>query len=233
MRLKGGDQEATAATEMQARPKSEAFRFMLRRATRIEHKALDAHPAFAALMEGTLSVDGYRSLMALFHGFYQRHDPLLERACSLHALDRMGFVYASRSVLLRSDLAALDGGPSGPRTDKSAALPPIGSAGTLGGVLYVIEGSMLGGTVLCRAVEALLSQKGAEGCGYWRWCRDASAARWAMTCAMIERLAATETARAEMIAGAQAAFATFAGWLDSWKEDKHTGGACLGIFARC
>jgi hypothetical protein len=36
---------------------------------------------------------------------------------------------------------------------------------------------------------------------------------------MIEGLAASEAARGDMISGAQAGFATFAGWLAGWRDD--------------
>ncbi len=205
-----------AQDQIEQRPKPEAFRFELRRATRPEHESLDAHPAFAALMNGTLDVGGYQRLMILFHGFYARHDRLLAQSCERYALNRLGFAYAPRTSILAKDLAALGVPPI--RAANLAALPPIDTAGTLGGMLYVFEGSMLGGGVLCRAVESLLEKHDASGSGYWRWCREAGAGRWAMTCAMLDRIAATEAEKQDMIAGAQAAFVSFADWLAIWRD---------------
>jgi heme oxygenase (biliverdin-IX-beta and delta-forming) len=198
----------------------EAVRFVLRRETRAAHESLDGHPALAALMNGTMDTDGYRRLMVLFHGFYASHDRMIERACQDHSLSRFGFVYARRTEILASDLAALAVQPPSILEDTSSnTLPPIGSAASLGGVLYVLEGSMLGGAVLCRAAEKLLGKDGGLGIGYWQWCRAAGGERWAMTCDMLENLAADSAATQEMLTGADAAFATFASWFADWQSN--------------
>jgi heme oxygenase len=192
------------------RRKEQTFRFTLRRATAARHAALDSHPALAALAAGRLDLEGYRRLMAAFHGFYLGHDPMVAEACRFHGLERHGFVYAPRSNLIAGDLASL-GIPPVPLGHP--AMHPIASAASLAGLLYVIEGSMLGGGVLSRSTAALLARNNARGDSYWQWCRDAGASRWAMTCRMIEEIAANEEARREMIAGAEAAFDAFGDWL--------------------
>jgi heme oxygenase len=231
--MKAAVRRIMGATETRERRKPEAFRFVLRSTTSPEHQALDAHPAFARLMDGSLSVGGYRRLMAQFHGFYNTHDPMLELACRRHSVDRLGFAYASRTAILGRDLAALGGIVPRPAVAGPAPLHGLDTAGTLGGVLYVLEGSMLGGGVLSRAVESLLSRTGTSGGGYWLWCRDFGAARWAMTCAMIEALSASEAARSDMISGAQNAFATFAGWLADWQDEAPDGADGLRDMERC
>ena len=220
-------------TAIPERPETEAFRFALRRATSAEHAALDAHPAFAALMAGTLDADGYRRLMAVFHGFYHVHDPMVTSACDRHAFDRLGFAYAARSEILGEDIASLGSGRPVEQGTQPPSLPDIHSAGMLGGVLYVIEGSMLGGAVLCRMAETLLFRTGIAGDAYWRWCREAGKTRWAMTCRMIEDLSACETARAEMIEGARTSFAIFSEWLDAWDEGSRLDGSGHRGVVRC
>lgn len=213
---------------------AEGFRFRLRKETRAEHEALDAHPAFAAMMNGTLGAAGYSRLMTLFFGFYSRHDPVLARACAEHSLDRFGFAYRARSAILRDDLAALgidaDHGVEHDRRAEADLSPVTATQGGIAGVLYVIEGSMLGGAVLARAVHALAGPLGADG--YWRWCRDDGAARWAMTCGMIEHVSATDINRTDMIAGARLAFASFGRWLARWSDDR-AGSALRRSGVRC
>jgi len=193
-----------------------AFRFELRHATRSEHDALDAHPAFAALMDGTLSLSGYARLMSLFFGFYARHDPILSQACADHALGRYGFSYMPRTAILHGDLVAIGAPRLDDADDGPDPLPPIASPGLVGGALYVVEGSMLGGAVLARAVDNVLARVRSGGDGYWKWCRDDGAGRWAMTCGMIEQLSATQAGRSDMVAGARLAFSAFGRWLDRW-----------------
>ena len=92
----------------------------------------------------------------------------------------------------------------------------LDTAEALGGALYVLEGSLLGASVLCASTDSLLGKGGAGGNGYWKWCREAASRRWAMTCRMIEELATSDPARGRMIDGARAAFRSFAEWLDAF-----------------
>lgn len=203
----------------ETRSETETFRFVLRRETRTEHEELDRHPAFAALIGGRLSFDGYRSLMLAFHGFYLDLDRPLQRACDRFGLDRLGFGYEPRAAILASDLAAL-----GVKTRASSGRPPAGrhlrldSIEALGGALYVFEGSLLGASALCASTEELMERSGSRGNAYWRWCREAASKRWAMTCRMIEGLATAEQAKGPMIGGAKMAFRSFATWLDDWDD---------------
>lgn len=204
----------TNAAPLPQTARSEPVRFALRRSTRAEHAALDAHPALAALVDGSLDRDGYGRLMGRFERFYACHDAMLARATMAYGLDRFGFTYASRAAILAEDLAQL--GVDGWREAPAAPLSPADSIGTLCGMLYVLEGSMLGGAVLCRAAEALPSNSGGRGCGYWRWCRDEGGRRWAMTCATLDALGTSEAARSDMLAGARATFIGFGDWLALW-----------------
>jgi heme oxygenase len=209
--------EIMAALEYRERPRTESFRFVLRRETHSQHQALDAHPAFARLMNGTLSLGGYGRLMQLLQGFYETHDPLLSDACARYVLERFGFAYAARRHILARDVGTLGVIDPLPISARSA-LPPVDSGATLGGMLYVFEGSMLGGAVLCRAAESLLAKNHMVSNGYWQWCRDAGPARWAMTCAMIDGLAVQDSARSGMIEGAKAGFAGFGDWFADWQD---------------
>lgn len=209
------------------------FRFTLRQETRSEHAALDSHPAFAALMDGTLSVEGYRRLMFCFHGFYVRHDSMLADACERYSLESLGFSYAPRAGALAKDLAGIGGAAWLYSQTWPATLPSIDSIGRLAGFLYVLEGSMLGGAVLHRAVEALLASRQMADHGYWSWCRDAGPTRWKMTCQMLDRVAAAELAQAQMIDGAKAAFMTFAEWLDCWQDEPRVAAGSTEGFLRC
>jgi len=204
--------------------KTESVRFLLRRETRTQHDVLDNHPAFLALVNGSLSLPGYGSLMQAFHGFYRMLDPYLESACGRFSVARAGFRYEGRTAMLESDLIALGLGDEAIRHVPHAALrEPVRSAAALGGMLYVFEGSLLGGAVLCAATEKILAQNGIGGNGYWRWCVSAAQPRWAMTCRLIEELAVTDGAREEMVTAARNSFQRFAAWFDQWDTD--SGGA--------
>lgn len=200
--------------------KPEPIRFLLRRETRPEHDALDNHPAFLALINGTLSLPDYRRLMQKFHDFYSALDPYLENACGRFGASRSGFHYERRTALLAGDLMALGvRGEDLRRPRPSNGRAPVGSAAALAGMLYVFEGSLLGGAVLCAATEKLLAPTGSGGNAYWQWCRTAARPRWAMTCRLIEEIAASDGAEDDMVAAARNSFHQFAAWFDCWDVD--------------
>ena len=201
----------------------ESVRFLLRRETRPEHDALDNHPAFLALVNGSLSLPDYGRLMQAFHGFYTMLDPQLASACDRFGVARWGFSYEGRTAVLTGDLQALGMDDAARRTPATDGQPQASSAAALAGVLYVIEGSLLGGAVLCAATETLLAPSARGGNGYWHWCRTAAQPRWAMTCTLIEALAGTDADKEEMVAAARDSFQRFAAWFERWDTD--AGGA--------
>ena len=221
------------ASALRERQKPESFRFTLRGATRAEHAALDAHPALSTLMDGTLSPEGYRRLMSFFYAFYNRHDDMLGVACRHYKLERHGFVYAQRSCILAADLSALGVKANLVSSEEHTTLPSIGSSSALAGYLYVLEGSMLGGGVLLKAAETMQRRRGESGFGYWQWCHDAGATRWRMTCNVIEKLADSDIARAEIIAAASQAFSTFSEWLEQWRYEAPLAATAATGVLRC
>jgi heme oxygenase len=221
------------AVTFRDREDPDCFRFQLRRSTRTEHEALDAHPAFKALLDGTLSIAGYTRLMAIFLAFYRRHDTMLGDACVEHKLQAHGYSYAPRTTVLSDDLVRLGIDDTDGMGLDTAPLPPLRNAGTLVGILYVLEGSLLGGSVLFRSAQAVMERHGSGGDGYWRWCREAGATRWAMTCGMIEAVSLERATRADMISGASSGFSTFARWLDRWADDYPRQGPMAEGVGRC
>ena len=207
------------SADPEARPRSEAFRFVLRHATRAEHEGLDRHPAFTPLLEGTMGLDGYRDLMLAFHGFYRSVDDQLFDACGHHGVGRFGFVYEPRTAILAGDLAVLGAQGCPPAIPVLHARNlSVDTAEGLCGSLYVFEGSLLGASMMCASTDALLDGVGAGGNAYWQWCREAGAKRWAMTCQLIEALATTDQAKDRMVHAARTAFRSFAHWLDAWND---------------
>jgi heme oxygenase len=198
-----------------------AFRSELRAATRVEHQALDRHPAFVALAGERLGIDGYAKLMSLFHGLYAGLDDALGGGSRRLLPADCGYAYQRRQPLLARDLEQL----GAPASDAAPAPGPYRSLASLCGALYVVEGSVLGGAMLQRATGALLSSSGGGGDGYWRWCRDAGGTRWGATCGLIEMSAGTSRSRDEMVATARDTFNLFSGWLGKWHDETDPGPA--------
>lgn len=204
--------------------KAEAFRFVLRRQTAADHAALDSLPAFLAMAGGSLDLDDYRRLMHLMHDLYVCLDEEIEDACDRFGLGARGFRYQARVPMLACDLAALNRGNGLPAAAVESTRP-VATAASLTGMLYVVEGSLLGGATLHAASEAILQGAGSGGNGYWEWCRRAGGTRWGMTCRLIEELAMTQQQQTEMVAAARATFRRFGSSLRRWHGGAADGNA--------
>ncbi|MBK7000456.1 MAG: biliverdin-producing heme oxygenase [Rhodoferax sp.] len=123
----------------------------LREATKNLHRRLDHHPLLAPLMQPGLDQRRYGNALLALYGV---HAPL-EDALAAFFNQRPGkfdyFDYASRSKAsaLKADLAQL-GRPPIPITVPAHA---IGSLAESVGVLYPLEGSMLGAQVILRQLQ--------------------------------------------------------------------------------
>lgn len=161
---------------------------MLRDATGAAHEAVDA--AFGA---HDLAVPGAYRRFLLAHA---RALPVAERAMAALPFAR---TLPTRAPLLEADLADLDVAAPEPLT-----FAPGDDEATLWGVLYVVEGSRLGGALLARQVPPDLPCRylgAVHGSGQWRAIR-----------AGLDEAAAGEDAdwTARMVAGALATFSLYA-----------------------
>jgi heme oxygenase len=178
----------------------------LREATEAAHLRLHGLPAFRALAEGRLDRAGYAELLGRMLGFHAAMEGVLAAGPPL-ACFGLDLAARRRAHLLRADLAFL--GRAAPAA--AAPVPAPGNASEALGMLYVTEGSTLGGRHLARALDGLLPP-GEEGRRFLLGHGAAHGAMWRDCCAAIERCGATEAGLAGMVRGAIAAFAAFEAW---------------------
>lgn len=143
----------------------------LREATRAAHRQLDHHPLLAALMDPALTLEGYGRALAALHGAHGAVESVLAEFAPAALFPR-------RLPDLASDLAALGVDPM-PLT---VAVPQPGDDAGMLGMLYVIEGSNLGGAMIARRLATSLPERapraffrGSEG--HLRWQRFRAFAR--------------------------------------------------------
>jgi heme oxygenase (biliverdin-IX-beta and delta-forming) len=145
----------------------------------------------------------YADLLERMLGFYR---PVEERiapyAAALPGLDWPG---RRKVPLLLADLGAVGRAPGAPQA--VAPLPAVGSADDALGVLYVLEGATLGGTLIARAARARLGVTPVTGCAFFTAYGSATAARWRAFAAILQ----TATAGAPSGATLAAATACFTG----------------------
>jgi heme oxygenase len=186
----------------------------LRQQTRTVHEQLHHHSHFVALFEQKIELPQYRDLLVHFYGFYAALDDAIEKCVQQTPYGMGEYVYIKRTNLLASDQAPLGLSPAHialiPRCDY---LHDVVSPTSLGGVLYVIEGSTLGAAQIDRAAQKLLSDDTPQGRQFWAWSRANNKARWSMTLQFIAHLDKIGAARVPVINGANQTFQALADWL--------------------
>lgn len=182
-------------------------RSTLRQATHEVHIRLHGLAAFTALLDGSLTRSGYRSLLSGLYGFHCPLELTLLDAAREHSL----LVAVPRRIERLVD----DLGQLGMSDGERAGLPlaprlPLHTPGHLLGALYVREGSTLGGKVLARNLEHLLGPGTAGRSFLIGSPRDSE--HWRACCAAIERGVAAGHLD-DMVESARATFAAFEQWM--------------------
>ncbi len=183
-------------------------RIALRSATQESHERLHRHAGFSAVKDGTISLPDYRALLTCLYGFYLP----FERAVG---------VDNTRTQWLEEDLIRLDvNAASVARIPLCATIPQYDCPERRLGALYVVEGSALGGRLLCRGLDRLFGMESIEGRRFFAGRGADTGDAWS---AFLDRLASVGPApigRTALLSGAVETFEVFENWLSGWDETK-------------
>ncbi|MFA0924364.1 biliverdin-producing heme oxygenase [Xanthomonas fragariae] len=172
----------------------------LRHATQDTHRLVEAVPLMQALGQGRVDRTAYAQILRRHHALLAG----LEHQLSdwLSTLVGSGWQYRHRVPTLREDLRML-----GQQPDPPVAAPVADNDAARWGMLYVIEGSQLGGRVIARSVRKHHPAL-ADALRYFELA-DEDPAGWRRFQAVLDQRLDTPSARAAAIDGAQAMFAHF------------------------
>jgi heme oxygenase (biliverdin-IX-beta and delta-forming) len=112
---------------------------VLRESTRTDHHALDHHPILAALVSKSVTISEYASALAALHGAHRAIENLLEGFAP-------GDLFPSRTQDIEADLHDLGCRPFPLSTPEPLSITPADKLG----MMYVIEGSNRGGSVIAK-----------------------------------------------------------------------------------
>lgn len=154
--------ESTATLVMKMKPAS--LGALLRNHTRKAHADIDQHPMLRPLVSLHITLAQYAQSLASLHALYSQMEPALGQRVSIGPRE---FVCRSRVVCLEADLQALGCDPFEDQAGLAWAKPQSPSEAV--GVLYVLEGSALGGDMiygrLCQALPGAPMRFFANGQG--------------------------------------------------------------------
>lgn len=178
--------------------------------TRLRNETSEAHVRLEdeiKIEDRIQSVDGYRSLLEDFYGFYQPIESALESQSG------WGFDIQERrkSQWIREDLRAL--GLSEEEIDalpRCEEIPAVNGLADGYGAAYVIEGSTLGGRTITGLLEK--SEIPADGRRFFRSYEAELGTKWKEFCAAMEAYS-SDTNSDHIVEGAKSTFTRMHQWV--------------------
>lgn len=193
-----------------ARRRRRAASARLRSQTRDLHDRIERNPLAVRLMAENVSIADHLRMHLRLYGY---HRPLVERIGDLvdGIMPDVAVAMRDRVDRLRADLACLGADPS---LVTDAPLPERIDAAAAVGLVYVLEGSVLGGRIIARHLAERLALGEGTGAAFYADPPAGTHPRWADVCEKIDRWAddAGPQAEAAMIRAARGAFVD----LDLW-----------------
>ncbi len=185
----------------------------LRAATRQLHARLDEHKGLQRLLAPDLAAAEYAAILAAFWGFYTPLEASLARvaAGAAWAPWTTGRQQAER---LARDLAHFGRRPEElPRCEHG---PRIDSETEISGVLYVLEGSALGGQLISKRLTRSLALTPATGAAFFFGEGTGTRARWHdfLACLHVWAAPRNEAEIERSVAAARETFQALTLWLD-------------------
>ena len=185
-----------------------SLRRRLKRETTAVHQHLETQ---LGLLDPSLGMHGYRSVLETFYGFYVPVEIDVTRLAAAEV--PLGFPLRARAELIERDLLALGQSPA-----DIAALPlcsdrtELSCVEDLAGCLYVLEGACLGGQVLSPLLHRRLGLAKESGAAFFAGEGEGTLPRWTVIVAWLDGLPRTGASTAKIISTATATFDAFARW---------------------
>ena len=179
----------------------------LRALTAVEHERLERRFDLDARLRSPAS---YVLLLERMLGFYR---PLEERIAPFAApIAGLGFADRRKAQRLVDDLEAVGAPRSAGPLPEATRLPSVTSADQALGVLYVLEGSTLGGALIAQQARLRLGVTPAIGASFFASYGPSVGSRWRAFGAVVETHTGG-TPSPPMAAAAVACFADLEAWL--------------------
>lgn len=160
----------------------------------------------------------YLRWLHLMHGFYRRVDALVVQA---GFTSLTGWHYVPRCELIMNDLAVLGDTPPSEAADPGGVLDPmqvLKSVGELAGLLYVVEGSALGGKVLLKVLERSVGVRATSGASFFAPHGEMPQVHWGDYVQLLARLSGDKVTENEIVKGAVTTFKAFQAWIEQGRR---------------
>jgi heme oxygenase len=187
----------------------------LRSETRAAHERIEKISALARLFAPDFSLAEYRRLLGQLYGFYAGLEvPLFD---NLDLADQAVLGHRRKLPWLERDLHTLGlAADEVARIAICAQVPATQTTGQRLGVFYVLEGSTLGGQVICRHLLAHFGSEIEPATHFYRGYGERTAQEWRAFHAHMEQRCAGDTEDGDVIIeSANETFTSLSNWLEA------------------
>lgn len=174
----------------------------LRESTAIAHAALEALPVSESILKEDVSNEEYAHYLALMYDVVKDSEENIFPALQLYIPD---ITERKKTHLIEADLKKMGIDVTENQKPVSAGLGNPSAAYAMG-ILYVIEGSTLGGRVILKNISRALGYTEDSGAAYFSGYGNFTGSRWKSFLAGLSGFEAETGAGSEIIAGANYAF---------------------------
>ncbi|GIP21945.1 biliverdin-producing heme oxygenase [Paenibacillus sp. J22TS3] len=176
------------------------------------HIQTEQNPYASAITGGTITISEYQTYLEKFYGFVR---PVEEQLAGHPAWKTYNFDFEAtrKAGLLEKDLGNLGLSPQELKAlPVCPNLPEQGSFAQAAGVMYVLEGSILGGQMIIRMLKPILPVAPDTNGHYFNSYGDKTRDRWKEFQGLLLQLAGTKEQENEMVEAAKDTFVK----LDQW-----------------
>jgi heme oxygenase len=148
---------------------------------RIRDETAEWHSRIETLVpvfDAGFTISDYRRLLERFYGFYRTFEPTVGRIAGLPRI-LPDWMERQKSPWLEADLLYLGSRPADlPGLPVCSRLPRLNDLSSAMGALYVIEGSTLGGQIICRHLAESLGVLPEKGAAFFAGHGNATGTKW-------------------------------------------------------
>jgi heme oxygenase (biliverdin-IX-beta and delta-forming) len=185
------------------------FSIQLKESTAKEHAALEKQ--LVTRIKNIFSIAEYIQLLWLMHGYYHP----IEKLLSPYTSHMAGIGDRRKSNHILRDIAFLQPGAE-PSIRSCTQLPAVRSTASAMGVMYVLEGSTLGGQVITKMISRQLQLPDTDGFSFFNPYGVHTQQRWHDFKVLLED-SFSEEEKAAIVHAANETFSTFNQWVKQYE----------------
>ena len=177
---------------------------ILKEQTATEHQQLEV--SLVRRLKGMEDISAYVQLLDVFYGYYAGVEPLLDKYLNDEVLPH--YSRRRKAGLLLQDAQHFN---SHHHPELCDELPPVNNLYQAMGVMYVLEGSTLGGQIITKMIVKSLNLATTDGTMFFSGYGDNTQPMWA---SFRQALNHYDDEAEQVVNAARATFVTFKNWIE-------------------